>query len=154
MQIKLYLSSKSAQLRNFNRKIAKNRIKLCLFGLMALMSCKSNKVPDNIIEQNKMVKVLVDMHIADAVLSRVRNQDTMLMMASSKYYYIFKKYDIDSAKFTQSLKYYNYQPELFTKIYTAVLDSLKAKIPKDIPVKKKPLSKIKKPLPVKNDLPR
>jgi hypothetical protein len=145
MQIKLYLSSKSAQLRNFNRLIAKQKIKFCLFGLMVLMSCQGNKEPDNVIDQEKMVNVLVDMHIADAVLGRVRNQDTMLMMASSKYYYIFKKYGIDSAKFTQSLKFYNYQPEKFTKMYTAVVDSLNAKIPKDIPVKKKAVKKIKKP---------
>ena len=149
MQIKLYSLSNSIKLRNFYRSVMKQKLKFCFLLFTVLMSCKGNNAPDNIIEHKKMVKVLVDMHLADAVLSRISNQDTMLMMASSKYYTIFLKYGIDSAKFTRSLKYYNYQPEEFTEMYTAVVDSLTAKIPKDIPVKKKSVSKIKKSLPLK-----
>ncbi len=110
--------------------------------LMILMACNTNKAPDNIIERNKMVNVLADMHLADAVLARVNNQDTMLMMASSKYYFIFKKYQIDSAKFTNSLKYYNNAPDEFIKMYAEVIDILNAKIPKQ----KKGKKKIKRPL--------
>jgi hypothetical protein len=113
------------------------KIKLFFVFGMILMACNRNKVPDNVVPKDKIVNVLVDMHLADAVLSRVSNQDTMLMMASSKYYFIFKKYGIDSAKFTRSLKYYNYQPDEFAKLYAQVVDSLNAKIPKEKIIKKK-----------------
>ena len=149
MQIKLYPLSNFHQLRNFYRSVIKQKFRFYFLVLMVLMSCKDGKTSEKVIEPDKMVKVLVDMHLADAVLSRISNQDTMLMMASSKYHYIFKKYGIDSAKFTQSLKYYNYQPKEFTKIYTAVVDTLTARIPKDIPLKKKAISKTKKPFPGK-----
>ncbi len=114
-----------------------SKIKLFFIFGMILLACNRKKVPDNVMPKDKMVNVLVDMHLADAVLSRVNNQDTMLMMASSKYYLIFKKYGIDSAKFTRSLKYYNYQPDEFAKLYAQVVDSLNAKIPKDKIIKKK-----------------
>lgn len=104
---------------------------------MLFTACRQNKVPNNVIANDKMVNVLVDMHIADAVLSRVSNQDTMLMMASSKYYIIFKKYNIDSAMFSRSLKHYNYQPDELAKIYARVIDSINAKITKEKLKKKK-----------------
>ena len=122
---------------NFYPQVLPYIIKLLFVFGMILVACKQKNVPSNVIPNDKMVNVLVDMHLADAVLSRVSNQDTMLMMASSKYYYIFKKYGIDSAKFTRSLKYYNYQPDEFAKIYAQVVDSLNAKIPKDKIIKKK-----------------
>lgn len=112
-------------------------ISFIFFGGIILMACNTNKVPDKVIPKDKMVNVLVDMHIADAVLSKVRNQDTMLMMASSKYYYIFKKYSIDSAKFTNSLKYYYFELDEFNELYKQVLDTLTAKIPKEKIIKKK-----------------
>ena len=115
---------------------------IIFLGLVILMACNTNKAPENIIERNKMVNVLADMHLADAVLAKVDNQDTMLMMASSKYYFIFKKYQIDSAKFTNSLKYYNNEPDEFIKMYAEVVDSLNAKIPKETKSDKK----IKKPI--------
>lgn len=113
-----------------------NQTKFAFLGFTIFMACNTNTVPKNVILPNKMVNILVDMHLADAVLSSVRNQDTMLMMASSKYYYIFKKHQIDSAKFTQSLKYYNTQPNQFKEMYNQVVDSLNAKIPKEKKIKK------------------
>jgi len=116
-----------------------HKISFVFFGGMILMACNTNKVPDSVIPKDKMVNVLVDMHTADAVLSKVRNQDTMLMMASSKYYYIFKKYSIDSAKFTNSLKYYYFEPNGLNEMYKQVLDTLTAKIPEEKIIKKKKL---------------
>lgn len=118
------------------------KINFYVFCLMFLWACNTNKAPQNIIERSKMINVLVDMHLADAVLAKVNNTDTMLMMASSKYYFIFKKYQIDSAKFTNSLKYYNNEPDEFKKMYAEVVGSLNAKIPKEKNDKKK----IKRPL--------
>lgn len=102
--------------------------KFCIILIALILACNANKVPDNVIERNKMVLVLVDMHLADAVLAKVNNPDTMLMMSSSKYYLIFKRHSIDSAMFTRSLKYYNTQPIELKKMYVEVIDSLNAKI--------------------------
>ncbi len=120
------------------------KIKFYVLGLMFVWACNANKTPSNVIERNKMVNVLADMHLADAVLAKVENQDTMLMMASSKYYFIFKKHQIDSAKFTNSLKYYNTEPDEFKKMYAKVVDSLNAKIPKEKKAQRKGKKILKK----------
>ncbi len=67
---------------------------------------------------------MVDFQITDAYLNQVPNQDTMKMQAHSRYNYIFKKHDIDSATFSKSLSYYSRRTEEFNKMFDGVLDSL------------------------------
>ena len=75
-----------------------------------------------------MYNVLIDMHLADASLdymSNSYNQDSMLINAKAKYDYIFSKYSIDSAIFSESLAYYSKnKPKEIIKVYQNVIDSL------------------------------
>ena len=117
-----------------------------LFGVFIFfISCQGEKAPAGIIEKEKMIGVLVDMHISDSYLYQVQNTDTMLMQAKTRYNYIFKKYAIDSVKFSKSLNYYSLQPKELNEMYQKVVDSLegleKNLQPKPIP---KPKPKVKK----------
>jgi len=89
-----------------------------------LFSCQQDSPPKGIIEKEKMINVMVDFQITDAYLNQVSNQDTMKMQAHTRYNYIFKKYDIDSATFSKSLDYYSRRTEEFNKMFNSVLDSL------------------------------
>lgn len=75
-----------------------------------------------------MYNILIDMHLADASLdymSTSYNQDSMLANAKAKYDYIFSKYGIDSAGFSESLAYYSKnKPNEIVKVYQNVIDSL------------------------------
>ena len=98
---------------------------LALFcGLIFFASCTSKDLPDNLINRKEIANVLIDMHLADASLDYAYNPDSMLIFAKSKYNYIFEKYSIDSAAFSQSLNYYSKDSERFAEIYKSVLDSL------------------------------
>ncbi len=105
-----------------------NMIKEKIFILFCLslflISCQQGKAPKGIIEKEKMINVMVDFQITDSYLNQIPNQDTMKMQAHTRYNYIFKKYDIDSATFSKSLSYYSRQTEEFNKMFDGVLDSL------------------------------
>lgn len=105
-----------------------NMIKEKIFILFCLslflFSCQQDQTPKGIIEKEKMINVMVDFQITDSYLNQIPNQDTMKMQAHTRYNYIFKKYDIDSATFSRSLSYYSRQTEEFNKMFDGVLDSL------------------------------
>jgi len=98
----------------------------CLF--IFLYACSDNASPNKIIAKDKMYNVLIDMHLADASLDYMAtsyNQDSMLINAKAKYDYIFSKYGIDSAIFSESLAYYSKnKPAEIVKVYQNVIDSL------------------------------
>lgn len=94
----------------------------CVF--IFLISCKQDETPKGIIDKDKMTGILVDMHISDSYLNQISNADTMQMQAKRRYNYIFKKYNIDSLKFSKSLNYYSLKANELDGIYKNVIDSL------------------------------
>ncbi len=128
--------------------IKKNLLTLiCLSSF--LFSCGEENVPDGIIAKKRMVQILMDMNITDAYLDQVPVGDTLLMQAHSRYNYIFRKYAIDSVKFSKSLTYYSKRPDELQAMYQTVMDSITAKQDALKPdttkrVKKKPIKKVKK----------
>lgn len=99
---------------------------LALFcGFIFFIACSKSKNGKNIIAEDKMVKVLVDMQLTDAVLDYQYHPDSLMMQAKSRYEYVFKKHKIDSATFAQSLSYYTTQDLKLPEIYDKVLADLK-----------------------------
>ncbi len=86
-------------------------------------SCKP-EVPDYVIKPDKMEHVLYDIHIVDAYLGTINNLDSAKIQASRYYKGIYKKFEIDSAKYNVSLSYYYKHPEQFN----AILESVKSKL--------------------------
>lgn len=99
---------------------------LALFcGLIFFAACSREEQKEGVIAADKMSNLLIDMHLADASLSKAPNADTMLMKAKIKYNYIFDRYQTDSVAFTRSLQYYSTKkPQEFISIYNKVIDSL------------------------------
>ncbi len=87
-------------------------------------ACDQNKVPKGLIEREKMLDVMVDMQLTDAYLNQVYNPDTMKMQAHSRYNYIFKKFNTDSANFSNSLKYYSKDPVALDSMFSQVYSTL------------------------------
>lgn len=111
--------------------------------VLLFLACNQNKVPKNVIDQDKMIDVLVDMQITDAYLNQVYNPDTQKMQAHSRYNYLFKKHKIDSTKFSESLKYYSLDPKRMEEMYTLVDDSL-SRYEESLKPKPKKVKKLKK----------
>ncbi|MEO5910851.1 MAG: DUF4296 domain-containing protein [Pelobium sp.] len=99
---------------------------LFCFTVFFFASCKEDSAPKGIIEKEKMVSILKDMHITDAYFNQVSSVDTILMQANSRYNYIFKKYNSDSTKFSKSLVYYSKEPKVLNKMYDEVIAQIAA----------------------------
>jgi hypothetical protein len=91
---------------------------------LVFLACNQSSLPKGIMDEEKMVKVLMDVHITDSYLNQVYQRDTLLMQAHARYNYIFKKYQIDSATLTKNIKYYSLRPKLLSKMYQTIQDSL------------------------------
>jgi len=72
-----------------------------------------------------MVLVLVDMHLAEAVLldNQMKNKDSV---QTSQLYFesIFAKYKISRPQFDESMKFYAKNPDLLNEIYDKVFEQL------------------------------
>lgn len=90
---------------------------------LSISACKRG-VPGDIIQPEKMSKVLADIHVIDGYISSFPNADSARVVASSFYNGIYKKYEIDSAIYAKSMVYYNKNPQLMDQIYTTVVADL------------------------------
>lgn len=89
------------------------------------LSCSKPKVvmPAEVIPADTMVKILSDMHLAEAAI-QMRNlsgHDSLRSEAFGRYKYIFEKYKVSATDFEKSFKWYSGEPELFSKIYDSVI---------------------------------
>ncbi len=95
---------------------------LVIFAILS--SCKKEvaKVPNRLIEKDKMVNIMYDM----AVLDAMRNQNPSLLdsFKNNSNAYIYKKHKIDSVQFAQSNIYYAADFKAYKKLYEQVKNRL------------------------------
>lgn len=88
--------------------------------LLLQIGCKPG-IPDTIIQPKAMENVLYDMHIAEGYIGAMPTQDSAKKVSAPYYEGVYKKFNIDSTKYQQSLTYYYKNPEVFNEIYKNVL---------------------------------
>jgi hypothetical protein len=98
-----------------------------LIVLFAIVSCRKEAVPkpDDLLSKEKMADILHDITLINAM----KGVDKKKLEASILHYdtYIYKKHDIDSARFFKSNNYYAANPEEYDKIYVLVEAKLQQK---------------------------
>lgn len=93
--------------------------------MLIIFSCSQDSTPDNVIPKDKMIGILLDIHIAEAKVNELR-----MPLDSALSYYLFlqnktfEKHDTDSATYHYSMDYYSKNISKLDKIYEVVLDSL------------------------------
>jgi hypothetical protein len=93
------------------------------FLFVVINGCRP-PVPEDIIQPDKMSKILYDIHIVDSYLNNVSKQDSAKKVASAYYNGVYKKFDIDSVTYTKSLDFYYKNPEIMSKMYEDIHKSL------------------------------
>lgn len=103
-------------------------LRSCLLVLMAafvIQSCshKDGNRPE--IRKDKLVDVLVDIHLTDGYLSysgsRIdRNRDRI----EGAYGYVLRKYDITPKQFSNTMKYYSSHLSDYEQLYNKVIEKL------------------------------
>ena len=96
--------------------------------LLVCLSCSEDlgEKPSKLITRDRMVEILVDIHLTDAAYQTKRyTNETIKKYSESDYYYsILKKHGIADSVFEKSLLYYSGKPKEFEKIYTRVINKL------------------------------
>lgn len=93
------------------------------------ISCnkKSGAQPKDLIAKDKMIDVLVDVHLAEAS-TEVRSITPQLIdhIAAERYQMVFSKYKITLDQFVDSYNYYLEHTEVLDEIYVEVVNRLSA----------------------------
>lgn len=98
---------------------------LALF--LVIISCKDSAIekPDNLIAEDKMIDILSDVAILEAI--RVENPSSLAERNIVPDKYIYKKYKIDSLQFSSSDKYYASDVDNYLKMYEKVSKNIEKK---------------------------
>ena len=107
-------------------KFFKYIILIAGFSSLSLSCGNSRKdLPDYIVEEEKLVPLLVDIHLTDAMLSKEKKPHSEKYEKALKMYpSVLLKHNIDRAVFDSTIRYYVKNPERFAKIYDDVLREL------------------------------
>jgi hypothetical protein len=109
------------------------RCLISLILLCCLVSCGSHKTdtrpeklpPDSIISRDRMIRILVDLHLVEATIQLQRNKGKDIrLMTQENYQWLFSRYHISRDRFTANLDYYKQDPENFGKMYEIVVKEL------------------------------
>ena len=113
------------------------RLKIFLLTFL-LTACGSDDKPKNLIPEDKMAKVLSEIHILEAQINNLhfQHEDSSVFVYQKKRFELMKTFKLDTATFRVSLKYYLLNPDKMKGIYTEVKKNLEAK-KKVIEAKKK-----------------
>jgi len=89
------------------------------------ISCTETKKEKPKLNKEEFTKLLIDIHMADGILS-AQNIYRSGSNHRPSYYYnsIYKKYNLNKAEFDSCIAYYADNANNFTKIYDVVIDSL------------------------------
>jgi hypothetical protein len=95
-----------------------------LIVLSIFASCKKEvvKTPKNLIEKDKMVNIMYDLSILEAM--KIQNPSSLDTFKINSNQYIYKKYKIDSAQFAQNNIYYAADYKEYKKMYEQVKSRL------------------------------
>ncbi len=102
-------------------------MKKFLFCLLLLSACvESPKPPPGTLDKDRMINILIDIHIAEAKASgaSLRSQDSVTVYYKTLEQDVFKKHGVDSTTYYNSYRYYMANIKQMDQIYAAVVDSL------------------------------
>ena len=103
---------------------------LFIIILLSLGSCKhlTDDKPADLIPQQQMIDILVDIHVADALVEQKYGaQNPNLPLTNALYTRIDQNYHITAAQYKTSYHYYEAHPQLMDKMYEQVITELSKK---------------------------
>lgn len=104
---------------------AVNKTAIIFSILIILFSCKDEKLPEGILDENKMVEVLIDIHLAEGLVSTFPiHYDSSRVLYPLFEKEVFKDHQIPDSVFRTSLEYYMKDTKMMDRIYARTIDSL------------------------------
>ena len=96
-----------------------------IFMMLLLLACESSHLPDGVLSRKKMVPILVDIHLSEAIFNQ-RFSIALLRdsLPEDLYLSVCRKYKMDRTVLEKSLHYYGKHTAEFIPIYDQVLNVL------------------------------
>jgi len=102
-----------------------NKTALIFSILIILFSCESEKLPEGILDEDKMVEVLIDIHLAEGLVSTFPiHYDSSRILYPLFEKEVFKDHKIPDSVFRTSLEFYMKDTKTMDRIYARTIDSL------------------------------
>lgn len=103
------------------------RNKLCRYGVTVLVAAllfSCSKVPDGILSEKEMKAVLIDMQLAEAMISTDYEKYKDDAEKEALYQAVFRKHEIEQAVYDSSLIWYGRNLDVYMQVYDLVLAEL------------------------------
>jgi len=89
------------------------------------IACSKQEIPEGILSEDKMVEVLIDIHLAEGMVSSFPiHYDSSRLLYPYFENEVFLKHDIADTVFKKSLEYYMLDIKTMDRIYARTIDSL------------------------------
>jgi len=116
---------------NLKKGLIELKLKFChiffVLLLINIFSCSKADLPtySQDIDKDTLIEILVDIHLADAMLAEKQLFDKNFEDTKISYYnYVYKKHNITRVEFNKTIEYYSYNPAEYVTIYVKVLEKL------------------------------
>lgn len=87
--------------------------------------CDENPKPKDLLSEEKMVNVLIDIHLTEGIASSLPiPYDSSQVLYTLLEKEVFVKHQVEDSVFTRSMIYYLQDPAIMDRIYARVVDSL------------------------------
>jgi hypothetical protein len=101
---------------------------LALGVVLLLQACRAepDQGPKDLIPQDKMARILTEIHLAEARISKmgISSMDSSNLLYKELEGRLFKKYKVDTAVYQRSYTYYSMDPNKMADIYKRVTEEL------------------------------
>lgn len=95
------------------------------FFIFTVVSCVSDNEPEGYLSQDKMVEVLIDIHITEALVEKMPfSNDSLNVLYKVLEKDVFLKHEVSDSVFTENMLYYLRDVAEMERIYSRVYDSL------------------------------
>src|SRR5690554_5167140 len=107
-------------------RLKKRIVLLFIFPVFFACSKLTVEKPAVLVQEDKMIDMLMDIHLAEATFNTRRHRDSLVMKSSSAdfYYSILEKHQVPDSVFEQSFVFYASQPRKFEKMYRQAMNKL------------------------------
>ncbi|MFD2203614.1 DUF4296 domain-containing protein [Shivajiella indica] len=96
-----------------------------IFILLNLFSCGREKLPPGILDEDKMVEILIDIHLAEGLVSTFPiHYDSSRVLYPLFEKEVFRKHQIPDSVFRNSFEYYMKDTKIMDRMYARTIDSL------------------------------
>lgn len=100
-----------------------------IFACLLFFSCSGSKkevnIPATILSKQKMVEVMVDVHLLEASMSlNATSVDVNNPATPTADFDVLKKNNISKKQYDESFDFYSQHPELLNEVYEIVLNDL------------------------------